>query len=83
MTVVEGEENLHEVVPDGVFGDRSVVSLGMLDNSAQVPAPAILHEDVEDAGVAVHMSIVIAYNVFVVEVLQDVPALGVRQVARG
>lgn len=34
VTVIECEEDLHEVVPDCVFWDCSVVSLGMLDDSA-------------------------------------------------
>lgn len=82
VTVVECEEDLHEVVPDGVFWNCSVVSLGMLDDGAQVAAPTVLHEDVENTGVAVNMSVVITYDVFVVEVLEDVPALSVRRVAR-
>lgn len=82
MTVVKCEEDLHEVVPDGVFWDCSVVSLGVLDDSAQVAAPTVLHKDVEDTGVAINMSIVVAHDVFMVKVLEDVPVLNVRRVAR-
>ena len=72
VTVVEGKKNLHEVVPNSVFGDKSVVSLSVLDDRREVAAPTVFHEDIQNACISVHVSVVITYNVFVVEVLQDV-----------
>ena len=74
VTVVESEENLHEIVPDRVFWDGTAVSLGLFDDAGEVAAAAVLHENVEDAGVAVDVAVVVAHDVVVVEVLQDVPA---------
>ncbi len=70
--MIESEEDLHKVVPDGIFRDRSSVSLGLLDDAREVSSATVLHEDVEDAGVAVDVAVVIAYYVFVVEVFEDV-----------
>ena len=72
VTVVEGKKNLHEVVPNSVFGDKSVVSLSVLDDRREVAAPTVFHEDIQNACISVHVSVVITYNVFVVEVLQNV-----------
>ena len=72
MTVVESEEDLHEIVPDGVFWDRSAVSLGLFDDAGEVAAAAVFHEDVEYPGVAVDIAVVIAYDVFVMQVFEDV-----------
>lgn len=72
MTVVEGEQNLHEVVPDSVFGYGPVLALCLLDDGGEVATTAVFHEDVENARVAVDVAVVIAYNVFVVKVLQNV-----------
>lgn len=70
--MVEGEEDLHEVIPDGVFRNRSALALCLLDDGGEIATTAVFHKDVEDASVAVDVAVVIAYNVFVVEVLQDV-----------
>ena len=43
MAVVEGKQDLHEVVPDRIFGYRSVVSLGVLDDGREVATAAVLH----------------------------------------
>lgn len=76
VTVVQGEENLHEVVPDGIFRDWPVLALGLLDDGGEVATSAVLHEDVEDACVAVDVAVVIAYDVFMVEVLENVTIEG-------
>ena len=76
VTMVEGKENLHKVVPDGVFWDGSILSLSLLDDGGEVATTAVLHEDVKDACVAVDVAVVIAYNVLVVEVLENVPIEG-------
>ena len=76
MAVVEREEDLHEIVPDGVFGNESVMSLGLFDDGGEVAASTEFHEDVQNACIAVNVSVVIAYNVFVMEVLEDVARRG-------
>ena len=76
VTVVEREEDLHKVVPDGVFWDRSAVSLGLFDDAREVAAAAVFHENVEYPGIAVDVAVVISYNVFVVQVFEDVTRCG-------
>ena len=77
VTIVEGKEDLHEVVPDGIFWNESIVPLRLLDHGGEVATAAKFHEDVENTRIAVNVSVMIAYNVFVMEVLQDVA--GVRR----
>ena len=76
MAVVKREEDLHEIVPDGVFGNESVMSLGLFDDGGEVAASAEFHENVQDARIAVNVSVVIAYNMFVMEVLEDIARRG-------
>ena len=72
MTMIECEEKLHEVVPDCIFRNRSVMPLCQFDDVGEVAASTVLHEDVENTSVAVDVSIVISYNVLVMEVFEDV-----------
>ena len=72
VTVVEGKQDLHEIIPYGVFGDKSVVSLGLLNDGGEVATSAEFHEDVQDACIAIYVSVVIAYNVFVMKILENV-----------
>ena len=46
VTMLKCEEDLHEVVPDRVLGDRPLVSLGLLDDAREVSAAAVLHENI-------------------------------------
>ena len=69
--MVEGKENLHKVVPDGVFRYGSVLALGLLDDGGEVATTAVFHEDVEDAGVAVDIAVVVSDDVLVVQIFQD------------
>ncbi len=72
VTIVEGKEDLHEVVPDGIFWDKSIMSLSLLDDGGEVTTATEFHEDVEDARIAIDVSVMIAYDVLVVEVLEDI-----------
>ena len=72
VTVVEGKEDLHEVIPDGIFWNESIMSLGLLYDGGEVTATAKFHKDIENARIAVDVSVMIAYNVFVMEVFEDV-----------
>lgn len=76
MAIVEGKEDLHKVVPDGILWDESIMSLGLLYDGGEVTTTTEFHEDVKDAGIAVYVSVMIAYNVFVMEVLEDVTGRG-------
>ena len=82
VAVVEREEDLHEVRPDGVLGDGPAVALRLLDDGGEVAVAAVLHEDVHDAGVAVDEAVVVADDVLVVEVFEDVPVVCVRFASR-
>jgi hypothetical protein len=72
MTVVQRQQDLHEVVPDRIFGYRSVVFLGLFDCHRKVPASAVFHQNVENAGIAIDVAVVVAYNMFVMQVFEDV-----------
>lgn len=74
MAVIKSKQNLHEVVPDGVFWNWPVVSSSLLDDGGEVAAAAVLHKNVENASIPVDVSIVVAYDVFVVKILEDVTA---------
>ena len=73
VTVVECKKNLHEVVPNSVFGDKAVVSLSVLDDRREVAAPTVFHEDIHDARITVDITVVVPNDVFVVQILEDVP----------
>lgn len=55
-------QNLIEVMPNGVFWNRPARARGLLDDGGEVAAAAVLHEDVEDAGVAVDEAVVVAHD---------------------
>lgn len=74
MTVVQGEQNLHKIVPDGILGYWSSMLLRLFDKRRQISTAAVFHENIEDASVAVNVAIVIANDMFMVEVLEDVSA---------
>ena len=72
MAVVEGEQDLHEIIPYSVLGDKAVVSLGLLNDGREVATPAEFHENVQNSRIAVYVSVVIAYDMFVIEVLENI-----------
>jgi hypothetical protein len=79
MTVHKRAKELHEKMPDLVlreparlFACALGVTGGSPDKGGQVAAAAILHDHVEDTLVAVHMAVVVAHYVLVVQVFEDV-----------
>ena len=72
VTITEGEQDLHEVIPYDLLGYGLVLPLRLLDYSRKVPAPTILHKNVEHAGVSVDISVVVFYDMFMLEILQDI-----------
>ena len=79
VAVVECEEDLHEIGPDGVFWDGAARALGLFDDGGQVAAAAVLHDNIENAGVTVDVAVMVADDVFVMEVFEDVSdEMGVR-----
>lgn len=72
VAVVERKEDLHKIIPDRVFRYWPVVFAGLFNDSREIAATAVLHHDVEDSGVAIDMSVVVSYDVVVVEVFEDV-----------
>ena len=72
VAVVQREQKLHEVIPDSVFRDGPALTLCLLDDRGEVAATTVLHEDVHDACLAVDVTVMIAHNMFMVEVLEDV-----------
>ena len=77
VTIIKGEEELHEVVPDGVFRNWAVMSLGLFDDAREVAAAAVLHKDVEDASFSVDIAVMVSDNILVVQVFQNISgALG-------
>jgi hypothetical protein len=78
MTMLQRQQYLHEIIPDGVFWDGSVVFLCLFDYGREVPATAVFHEDVEDTCLSVDISVMISYNVFVVKVFQNISVYQIR-----
>lgn len=76
--MVECKQNLHEIVPDRVFGYWSVVLLSLLNDSREVSTSAVFHKNIENTGFAVNVTVMISYYVFVVQVFQDI-AVKTRQ----
>jgi len=72
VTVAEGKQDLHEVVPYDLLGYRFVQPLRLLDRTRKVPAPTILHQNVENTSIPVDVSVVISYNMLVLEILQNI-----------
>lgn len=73
MTMLEGQQDLHEVVPDRVLRYWAIVFEGLLDDIGEVATAAVFHEYIEYASIPVDITVVISYNVIVMEVFQDVP----------
>lgn len=71
--MLQGQEDLHEVIPYRVFSDRAIGFCSLLDDEGEVAATAVFHEYVKDAGVAVDEAVVVPNDVFVVEIFEDVP----------
>jgi hypothetical protein len=83
MTMHQRLQNLHKVRPDTLLGYPSPTLRRLLDDGGQVAPAAVLHEDVEDAGVAVDEAVVVPDDVFVVQVFEDVPVRGRGQLEKG
>ena len=75
MAVLQREQDLHEIVPDRFFRYGAPGALGGLDDGREVAAAAELHEDVEDALVAVDVPVVVSHDVVVVQVFQYIPVI--------
>jgi hypothetical protein len=76
VTVLECEQNLHEEIPHRLLCNRPTSAARRLDDGRQVPAAAVFHNDIQDAGFAVDMSVDIAYNVVVIKILENIPMSG-------
>jgi hypothetical protein len=76
VTMVQRKQNLHKVVPYGVLRDWLVVFLRLLDDSGQVPTPAIFHEYVEDPCISVNVSVMVPDYVLVVQVFENISGFG-------
>lgn len=72
VTVVQCEEDLHKVMPYRVFRDRSAMPLGLLDNGRQIASATVFHEDVKDTRIAIDITVMIAYYVFVMKIFEDI-----------
>jgi hypothetical protein len=86
VTMKQRMQDLIEIMPNCVFRNRPARARGLLDDGGEVAAAAVFHEDVENAGVAVDEAVVIAHDVRMVEVLEDVSAVmeeRVSQMERG
>lgn len=72
MAIIQGEQDLHEVVPYCFFRYRTSESLGLLEDSREVASSTILHDDIQNAVLSINVAVMIAYNMFVMEVLEDI-----------
>lgn len=78
MTMLEGQQYLHEIIPDSIFWNRPIVLCSLLDDRREVAASAVFHHDVEDSGIPIDVTVMVAYNVVVVEVFQYISAAPVN-----
>jgi len=72
VALLERERDLREHAPDKVLLDGRAVALGALDDGAQVAALAKLHHNVELRRRLVDDAVVVAHNVRVAELAEDV-----------
>lgn len=79
VTVMQRQQDLHKVVPDGFFRYQVVVLLRLLDDGRQVSASAIFHQNVQHACITVNIAVVILHNMCMVEILQNVASCGSGQ----
>jgi hypothetical protein len=54
--------------------------LRLLDDTREVAAAAVFHEDVEDAGFTVDMTVMVAYDIIMVQVLENISIVCERSV---
>ena len=66
--MLKSQEDLHKIVPDRLFRYRSIVFRSLLNYRRQVASATILHQNVQDASIPVHVAVMISYNVIVMEV---------------
>ena len=69
VAVMQRQQDLHEIMPDGLFWNEAAVFLRLLDHGGQVAASAVLHEYVQITCVAVNVAVMISHDVVVVQVL--------------
>ena len=72
VAIMQSQQDLHKVVPDGLLWYWAVMLLRLFDDRRQVSPSTIFHKNVQRACVAVNVAVVILYNMFVVEILQDI-----------
>lgn len=65
-------------MPDGVFGYGSVVFRSLFDDGGEVAATAVFHENVENSSVSVDVSVMVSYNVVVMQVFENVTGCKAR-----
>lgn len=70
--MMQRQQRLHEIVPNRIFWYWPIVLLRLFNDVRKVASTAIFHENVEYSSIAVYVAIVIAYNVLMVEVLEDI-----------
>lgn len=59
-------------MPDGIFRYGSILFRSLFDDGGEVSATAVFHENVENASVSIDISVVVSYNVVVMEVFEYV-----------
>ena len=72
MAVMKSEQNLHEIIPDCVLGDWSIELDCLVYDGSKIATATVLHNDVQNASFAVDVTVVVAYDVIMMEVLENV-----------
>ena len=72
MTIIKCKQKLHEIIPYRILWYWPPMSLRLFDDTREVAATAILHEDIQDTGLSVDVAVMISYNVVMVQVFEDV-----------
>ena len=70
MTVMQCEQNLHKITPNGIFRYQSVMFRSLFDGDGQISTSAVFHEDVENASIVVNYSVDVLHNVLMTKVFE-------------
>jgi len=82
MAMVQRLENLEEIVPDGVLGYWPVLFHRLIDDGRKISPAAVFHENIENSGISIDVSVMVSYNVIVMKVLENVSAQWCQSVVK-
>lgn len=70
--MLQSEKYLHKISPYCVFWDESALLGCLLNDAREVTAATVFHENIEDSSISIYIAVVIADDIFVVEIFENV-----------